>query len=516
MRTISEALGDLFTPARSNPHWADKLAAEGSDGRQVSFSELERTIAAFASGLVNSGLSPQDKVIISSPNSPEYVALLFAIWKIGGIAVPIDFRLTCGEAINVTNQVKAKAFIGLSQSVDAIKQEKSKSLDGQLQILDFAGLAKQAGGNDKPGSENQLDPKAPCLIILTSGTTGVPKGAVHDLSSLLANILELGAFAKVEPGTTLLLPLPLSHIFGLGVCLTGLLHGGSVTFSLTPDDFMKKLLAKRFDIVAAVPALYNAILAQGQFPFDFSKSKILLSGGAALPSSLAENFRSRFGKRINNGYGSTESKIIALNLEGPDPSVGQLIPSAKPLILDSNHCPVGDGEIGEICVEGTTLMQGYFNLPSETDKVLHHGHYHTGDLGYLKDGYLFISGRDKELINVAGNKVFPSEVEDVLRQHENVKEVAVLGVPHYRLGQLVKAVVVIKDPEISERLANEGEAKREARQHLLNSFKEYCKDHLKKELRPLEWEFRPTSDALPKTNTGKIDKKKLQTAPAKA
>jgi acyl-CoA synthetase (AMP-forming)/AMP-acid ligase II len=143
--------------------------------------------------------------------------------------------------------------------------------------------------------------------------------------------------------------------------------------------------------------------------------------------------------------------------------------------------------------------------------VMHHGHYHTGDLGYLKDGYLFISGRDKELINVAGNKVFPSEVEDLLLQHENVKEVAVLGVPHSRLGQLVKAVIVIKDPEMSKKLEQSDESKKEVRQELLNSFKEFCKEHLKKELRPLEWEFRSCQTALPKTASGKIDKKQLQT-----
>jgi long-chain acyl-CoA synthetase len=519
MRTISEALSDLFTPTKLNPQWAEAIAVEGSDGHTVTYSGLESNIALFARNLKRIGIKQQDKVIISSPNSPEYAALLFAIWKIGAIAVPVDFRMTIEEGVNVTNQVKATAFIGYSPICQAMTQAKSKCTNPQLQILDFASLAKvEESKSNGEGDFQELpsNTNIPCLIILTSGTTGVPKGAVHDLASLLTNIVEVGNFAQVEPGTTLLMPLPLSHIFGLAVCLTGLLSGASVKFTLTAEDFLKTLHTRTFDIVAGVPALYNAILALPQCGIDFSKSKILLSGGAALPNSLAEQFRSRFGKRINNGYGSTEIKIIALNLAGPEPSVGKLISPAKAIILDANHEHMPEGEIGEICIEGPTLMQGYLNLPEETETVLHQGHYHTGDLGYLKDGYLFISGRDKELINVAGNKVFPCEVEDVLRQHENVKEVAVLGVPHYRLGQLVKAIVVIKDAKLSDCLRDSEEKKKEARQQLLSSFKEYCKEHLKKELRPLEWEFRPTGEALPKTNTGKVDKKKLQAVATRA
>jgi long-chain acyl-CoA synthetase len=145
-----------------------------------------------------------------------------------------------------------------------------------------------------------------------------------------------------------------------------------------------------------------------------------------------------------------------------------------------------------------------------TKTVLHDGHYHTGDLGYVKDGYLFISGRDKEMINVAGNKVFPTEVEDYLRQHQLVKEVAVFGVPHYKLGQIVKAVVVIKEGDLNTRFEAGEEQAKEAKRELTESLKSFCKEKLKRELRPMEWEFRPASNPLPKSNNGKVDKKQLQ------
>jgi long-chain acyl-CoA synthetase len=244
--------------------------------------------------------------------------------------------------------------------------------------------------------------------------------------------------------------------------------------------------------------------------FHFKHGDILLSGGAGLPQSLADDFRTKFGQRLNNGYGSTESKIVALNVDGPELSVGKWIPSAKIDIVDANDCPLPDGEVGEIRISGSCLMQGYLGRPEETKAVLRNGHYYTGDLGYIKDGYLFICGRDKEMINVAGNKVFPAEVEDYLRQHPNVKEVAVFGVPHYKLGQIVKAVIVIKEGDLNTRYQSGSDQAKDAKREITDLLKIFCKEGLKRELRPMEWDFRPACEPLPKTNTGKVDKKQLQ------
>ncbi len=513
MKTISEALGSLYKPVKCHPNWADKTALSiNSQKNHYSFTQLEEDISTFAKGLLASGLNNQDKVVISSPNSPSYVALLLAIWRVGAIAVPIDFRMTQGEIINVISALEARIFISTHTTLESIKQANNKLANVKLTILDFEGL-KNKGISEKEilADDAFEDIDRSALIIMTSGTTGKPKGAVHNLSSLITNFIELGILVGVEPGTKFLLPLPLSHIFGLTTCLVALMHGASIYFALTPEEFIRSLSdSPSYDIVAGVPALYSAMLCQSAEGLKLAECRILLSGGSPLPESLAEEFRAKFAKRLNNGYGSTESKIVALNLTGPDLSVGPLIPSAKVIIFDSDHKLLKEGEIGEICLSGSMLMQGYFDQSAETEMVLHDGHYHTGDLGYLKDSYLYISGREKELINVAGNKVFPSEVEDVLRQHENVQEVAILGVPHSRLGQLVKAIIVVKDATISDQLSGNSDSKREARQKLLNSFKEYCKANLKKEMRPLEWVFWENKKNLPKTNTGKVDKQKLQ------
>jgi long-chain acyl-CoA synthetase len=242
---------------------------------------------------------------------------------------------------------------------------------------------------------------------------------------------------------------------------------------------------------------------------DMSGAHLILCGGAPLPLSLAADFEKRFGKRINNGYGSTESKIMAVNMSGPVESVGKIAPSTKVEIRDGQGKALPEGESGEIVICGPILMKGYFGQPEATKAVLENNSYKTGDHGYMKDGYLYINGRAKEMIIVAGNKVFPSEVEDVLRRNTTVKEVAVIGVPHSKLGQMVKAIVVIVDGEWSDKLAGGDDSKAEARKSLKEMMKDFCNQNLKRELRPMDWDFRPASQPLPKTSSGKVDKKQM-------
>jgi long-chain acyl-CoA synthetase len=262
-------------------------------------------------------------------------------------------------------------------------------------------------------------------------------------------------------------------------------------------------------IMVGVPTIYGALAGMPDGAVDMSGSHLVLCGGAPLPLSLAGDFEKRFSKRLNNGYGSTESKIIAVNMTGPVESVGKIAPSTKVEIRDNDGACLPESESGEIVICGPILMKGYMDNPEATRAVLENGCYKTGDHGYMKDGYLYIAGRAKEMIIVAGNKVFPSEVEDVLRRNTMVKEVAVVGVPHSKLGQMVKAIIVFAEGEWSDKLAGDDEAKAEARKALKETLKEFCNQNLKRELRPMEWEFRPASQPLPKTSSGKIDKKQM-------
>lgn len=505
MVNFQEAMARLLTPVASNPEIAGRPAivqtassARKTDERAVTYGELQDQIARVVFQYRRVGLAPGDAVLLCSPNSPELVAGIIAAWGVGAVAIPVDFRLTRAEVENIARRVQAKivytpgfALEGFTALSPAVFAQGEKAADGDL----LSGLT----------------PETPGLVILTSGTTGVPKGAVHNLGSLVSNVVEIGEVFGVVEGKSTWLPLPVSHIFGVEVTLALLVLYGSVIFAeFSPADFWPVIGRWQPYLVTAVPTIYGALLAM---PHPGEVCKVVghyLSGGAPLSESLSEQFEKAFGKRLVQGYGSTETKIITINKTGPVQSVGRAIPSVTVEIVGADEKPLPDGESGEIRVTGSCLMTGYLNQPEETAKVVHGNHYHTGDVGHIKDGWVFISGRSKEMINVAGNKVFPAEVESVLRKHPLALEVAVVGVPHKKLGQIVKAIIVVSPGELSDRLSGQDDERKAAQAELKLRCRDFCAANLKRELRPMEWEFRPASDPLPKTHTGKIDKKQLQ------
>jgi long-chain acyl-CoA synthetase len=519
MPSTEQAINIVFNSVRERPDSGDKLAiiqaGGGADGgdRNVTFGEFQTLQDRAIDEFKAAGVKAKDRVLLTSPNTPELAASIAALWRMGAIAVPVDFRLTEKEVENVANMVGVKLIAASSRYnpnfASAYANAKAPKLD--LQRLNETNGNAQANPQKtqtQPTSAKDIDVSAEALVILTSGTTGVPKGAVHDLHTLMTNLCELGPLVRLNHETKVLLPLPLSHIFGLEVFMACFIYGAPVIFA-DPQSFFACAKKYQPSVICGVPTLYGAMLTLPPGMVDLQNTEYILSGGAPLPLSLAQDFEKKYGKRLSNGYGSTESKIISLNTDGPFESVGKIIKSVKVEILNDNGDVLPLGETGEITISGTCLMLGYLDNPDASAQVLKNGRYHTGDMGRLQDGYLYISGRSKEMIVVAGNKVFPSEVEDVLRQHPSVKEVAVVGMPNKQLGQIVKAVVVLVEGEFSEQLAGDADTSKTARQALIAQFKEHCKTHLKRELRPMDYDFMPASKPLPKTSSGKIDKKLL-------
>ncbi|MBX9691976.1 MAG: fatty acid--CoA ligase family protein, partial [Cyanobacteria bacterium] len=445
-----------------------------------------------------------------SPNTKELVAAILAGWRKRCLVVPIDVRMTVGEVLNVAAGISAKAVL-LSRAFAAFDEVQKKFEGNQLFICledESAKLDKDSSKRREAKDLENLDFDA--LTILTSGTTGKPKGAVHDFHSLMTNLVELGELVDMGFDRKIILPLPISHIFGMEVASVAILFGGTVIFvGPKPEAFVQCVNDQKPFVISGVPLIYGSLLSVPPEAIDLSHTKVLLCGGAPLPITLAEDFESRFGKRLNNGYGSTESKIIALNIDGPVESVGKPVPSTKVSILGEDGNPVANGHEGEIVIKSDILMNGYLDQPEKTAEVLDEKGYKTGDIGYLKDGYLFISGRGKEMIVVGGNKVFPNEVEDVLRNHPLVREVAVKGVDHSKLGQIVKAIIVLDDDAMSKRLEGSSDEQKAAREEVLTQLKGFSKENLKRELRPMVWDIKPKSQPLPKTLSGKVDTKKL-------
>ncbi len=481
---------------------------DGSE-RTVSYPEFYKLVAGCEKFFQKRGLEKGSRLIMLSPNTIELVAAIIAAWRLELLAVPVDFRMTGLEASNVSNSLNAALVLVSPLFPDLNKLKDSLSAPETLVMLDQ--VATEVDGATALPSRSSVKLDFDALMILTSGTTGIPKGAVHDLRSLIENLKELGQLAQLDDETVALLPLPVSHIFGLEVVCVCLLFGSTVVFcELEPSKFIASINKYRPQILAGVPTMYGALLGAPEGALNLDRARILLSGGAPLPVSLAQEFESKFHKRINNGYGSTESKIIALNLDGPIESIGKPVPSVKVKIINSEGKLLPEGQEGEIIIDSPNLMKGYLGQPEKTAEVLTSQGYKTGDIGYVKDGYVFISGRAKEMIVVAGNKVFPSEVEEVLLRNPLVREVAVTGPEHKKLGQIVKATIVIADDALSKQLAGPDESRKAAREQILKELKQFCQENLKRELRPMEWNLRPNDQPLPKGRSGKVDKKLLE------
>jgi long-chain acyl-CoA synthetase len=501
----------LLTPVAGeldNPAFIQMLP-EGKE-RVVSRPEYDQLIKKAITMLTSFGVKTGDRVMMTSPNSPELAAIIMAAWRLGVMAVPVDFRMTAPEIANVAQKLKctvALVYKPIIKEIASLEKDLSQAKIKLACVTELA--AHEADQKDRPLTAF-AKLSDPALLILTSGTTGMPKAAEHDLETLVINLHELAEMAGIKSAQKALIPVPISHVLGLEVLLCVHLVGGAVLFSeLSIAGIVNAINKQKPEIMVAVPTIYGALASMPAGAVDMSGSNVILCGGAPLPLSLAADFEKRFGKRLNNGYGSTESKIIAVNMSGPVESVGKIAPSTTVEIRDGQGALLPDGQSGEIVICGPILMMGYIDQPEATKEVLENHCYKTGDHGYMKDGYLYISGRAKEMIIVAGNKVFPSEVEDVLRRNTTVKEVAVVGVPNSKLGQLVKAVVVIVEGEWSDKLVGDETSKGEAKKALKEMMKEFCNQNLKRELRPMEWEFRPAAEPLAKTSSGKIDKKQL-------
>jgi long-chain acyl-CoA synthetase len=346
-------------------------------------------------------------------------------------------------------------------------------------------------------------PAAPALLQYTGGTTGVAKGAMLSHRNLVANTLQCAAWISTDarPGVErVLTPLPLYHIFSLTAnMLTFASIGGMNVLVPDPRDISRLVATMqrtRVTAMSGVNTLFNALVHSQEFAaLDFSALKIAIGGGAAVQSAVAEHWHAITGTNLVEGYGLTEgSPVICINPLA-DPHIGTVglpVPSTEVSIRDDHGQPVAPNEMGEVWVHGPQVMQGYWDRPDESRKVLTaDGWLKTGDIGTIDaQGFVKLLDRKKDMIIVSGFKVFPNEVEDVVAQHPGVLEAAVIGVPDERTGQLVKLFVVRRDPELTE-----------------ETLRAYCRENLTGYKVPRVIEFR---DTLPKSNIGKILRKELR------
>ncbi|HSM39109.1 MAG TPA: AMP-binding protein, partial [Afifellaceae bacterium] len=338
----------------------------------------------------------------------------------------------------------------------------------------------------------------------TGGTTGVSKGAMLSHRNMIYNVQQTivwqaDAYAGVEP-IVAITALPLYHIFSLqGNCLTVMAQGGENVLITNPRDFegfAREIARHKFNLFTGVNTMFASLMHTPAFDkVDFSYLRVCIGGGMAVQPAVAKEWKKKTGTTILQGYGLTETSPAAIVCRIDDEFTGTIglpIPSTEVMIAGDDGNPLPIGEIGEICIKGPQVMEGYWQRPAETAEVMLPGGWlRTGDVGRMDDGgFIFIEDRKKDMILVSGFNVYPNEIENVVVELDGVLEAAAIGVPDERSGEVVKIFAVRKDPSVTEEM-----------------ILEHCRKNLTGYKRPKSVEFR---DELPKTNVGKILRRALR------
>jgi long-chain acyl-CoA synthetase len=344
-----------------------------------------------------------------------------------------------------------------------------------------------------------ISPQAVALIIYTSGTTGHPKGALLSHNNLMANVISCSKVMKLSRRDRFLVFLPLFHSFTFTVTLLLPCYLGAriiLLEGIQREEIRRSIIRRRVSILVGIPTVYH-LLSQvelGRLARWLNPVRVYVSGGAPLSAEVLEEFQRKFRRPLLEGYGLSEaSPVVSINPphKVKPGSVGLPIPGVEVKVVDKQGRPVATNEIGELLIRGDNVMQGYLNRPQASKRALADGWLHTGDMARLDDeGYIYIVDRKKEMLIIHGCNVYPREIEDVLYQHPQVAEAAVVGLPDAHRGEIPKAVIVPKEGErVEER-----------------EIKKYCRRFLAPYKVPRVVEFR---DSLPKTATGKVMKRML-------
>ena len=512
-------------------------AAYTNMGKTLTYAELDRMSMRFACYLQNTlGLTRGERVAIMLPNILQYPVVMCGIFRAGLVVVNVNPLYTARELLHQLKDSGTKCVIILENFAhiledviaetsvehvvvtgigDLLSWPKSTLTNFMLRYVKKAVPAYKlsnsitfrqalAAGTSQALNEVDIGYADIAYLQYTGGTTGVSKGAMLSHRNMVYNVQQTiswqaDAYEGVEQ-IIIITALPLYHIFSLqGNCLTGMAQGGENILITNPRDFegfAKEIAKFEFNMFTAVNTMFAALMDTPSFSaVDFSNLRVCIGGGMAVQPAIAKEWKEKTGNTILQGYGLTETSPAAIVCridEAFTGTIGLPIPSTEVIIASDDGNPLPVGEIGEICIRGPQVMEGYWQRPAETAEVMLPGGWlRTGDVGRMDEGgYVFIEDRKKDMILVSGFNVYPNEIENVLVEMDGVLEAAAIGLPDERSGEIVKIFVVRKDDSVTE-------------QDIID----HCKENLTNYKRPRIVEFR---DDLPKTNVGKILRRALR------
>ncbi|MEV7320721.1 long-chain fatty acid--CoA ligase [Streptomyces sp. NPDC093970] len=420
----------------------------------VSYRTLDARSARTAGMLRERGLRPGDRVALMLPNVPEFALVYYGVLRAGGVVVPMNPLLKSREIVYHLGDSGARLLFAWHDFADEARAGAHEADVDAVVVAPgvFEERIDSAAPLAEPAERRDGDT---AVILYTSGTTGRPKGAELTHANLDRNCrIAAAELIRLTEDDVIFGGLPLFHAFGQTCTLNSAVVAGACLTLLPRFDAAQALeIVQRHGVTvfAGVPTVYGRLVREpGREAYDVSRLRVCVAGGAALPAQVLDDFRAAFDCAVLEGYGLSEtSPIVAANTleSGARPgSVGLPISGVQVRVVNADDGrEVPPGEPGEITVRGHNVMKGYWQRPAETAAAIRDGWFHTGDLGRLdKDGYLWLVGRQKDVIIRGGYNVYPREVEGVLYEHPAVADAAVVGIPDRDLGEEVGAAVVLR------------------------------------------------------------------------
>ncbi|HEV7523891.1 MAG TPA: AMP-binding protein [Acidimicrobiia bacterium] len=504
----------LLVTAGSDP---DRPALVGP--QPTTYGQLLRHVAAVAATVADHA-TPGDRVVILAGNDVAFVAAYLGTLAAGAIAVPLNVGSPSHELARELDEVEPVLALASAANADLARraatqfatrsdESSEESLRRERAAVMPVVVVDDLMANDSAGSAAEFvakDPSDLAVLLFTAGTAGAPKPAMLTHGSLLANIEQMQSHPglRVTADDIALSVLPLFHVYGLNVALGLALYAGaavSLVDHFHPVETLARVRNDRVTVVAGVPAIYDAWLGldEATAPGDsLALVRLCVSGATTLSPKTATAMRDRFGVVVHDGYGLTEASPVvtttAVSTEPRPGSIGPPLPGVEVRLLDHDGKPSLEGDPGELVVRGANVFAGYWNDAATTNAVIVDGWLHTGDIAVADDdGWLTLVDRAKDIVIVSGFNVFPGEVEDALRSHRDVEDVAVIGEPHPRTGETVVAFVVARPGHTPDPLELLRHAGRQLARYKLPTRVEVV-------------------DALPRTLAGKLVRRELSAA----
>lgn len=494
-------------------NYPDKIALIHG-GTRATYSEIELRSNQIANALKENGIAKGDRVAILIENSLNYVVAYYGILKAGCIVVPLYSSTVSKNLIYILNECQAKGLISnerhtkvINNALPSLSHLKPILYDGDVEQIQPIENQKKVSLDEVWQSYPDLSPDVRCIdqdiasIIFTSGSTGKPKGVTLSHLNIVTNTNSIVEYLHLTEKDRAMVVLPFPYVFGKSILNTHFKVGGSVVLEnrfVFPNLVLKAIEKEQANSISGVPSTFAFLLHKSSIrKFELASLEyVTQAGGGMAPKLIRELMEVLPNVKIYIMYGATEASARLSYLEPSDlprkiGSVGKAIPNVELKVIKGDGEEAKPGEEGQIVARGSNIMIGYWNEPEETSKVLSKYGYHTGDLA-IKDeeGYLYIVGRKKNMIKVAGHRISPKEIEEVLLENDSIHEVAVIGVDDELLGEAVKAYVVPKDGSLLKE----------------KDILQFCQQSLPEYKIPKYVEFRKR---LPKNASGKIMKTEL-------